>query len=137
MPKQIEDLTGQRFGRLVAREPGPPKFLGKMRKKHTTWICDCDCGNEAIVTTKRLKSGATRSCGCLAKEIHSGLQKPNDYDLSGEYGIGYTTKGEEFYFDLEDYDKIKDIRWYIKNDYVYGVSRGKRNLRKLHFIELY
>lgn len=33
----------------------------------------------------------------------------NTYDLSGEYGIGYTTKGEEFWFDLEDYDKIKSI----------------------------
>lgn len=30
----------------------------------------------------------------------------NKYDLSGEYGIGYTSKGEEFYFDLEDYKKM-------------------------------
>lgn len=31
--------------------------------------------------------------------------------MSGEYGIGYTNKGETFYFDLEDYDKIKDYCW--------------------------
>ena len=36
------------------------------------------------------------------------FKKYNTYDLSGEYGIGYTSKGEEFYFDLDDYDKIKD-----------------------------
>ena len=40
-------------------------------------------------------------------------KKFNTYDLSGEYGIGYTLKGEEFYFDLEDYDKIKDYCWCI------------------------
>lgn len=37
----------------------------------------------------------------------------NEYDLSGEYGIGYCTNtGREFYFDLEDYDKIKEYCWY-------------------------
>jgi hypothetical protein len=39
--------------------------------------------------------------------------KTNVYDLTGEYGIGYTSKGEEFWFDLEDYDKIKDYCWYL------------------------
>ena len=34
------------------------------------------------------------------------------YDLSGEYGIGYTSKGDEFWFDKEDYEKIKDYSWY-------------------------
>ncbi len=37
----------------------------------------------------------------------------NKYDLSGRYGIGYTSKDEEFYFDLEDYEKIKCFNWYI------------------------
>lgn len=40
-------------------------------------------------------------------------KKYNNYDLSGEFGIGYTSKGEEFYFDLEDYDKIKDYCWSV------------------------
>ena len=36
----------------------------------------------------------------------------NEYDLSGEYGIGWTSNTKkEFYFDLEDYDKIKDYCW--------------------------
>ena len=38
--------------------------------------------------------------------------KVNTYDLSGEYGIGWTSNtNREFYFDLEDYDKIKDFCW--------------------------
>ena len=35
----------------------------------------------------------------------------NKCDLSGECGIGYTNKGNEFYFDIEDYDKIKNYCW--------------------------
>ena len=38
-------------------------------------------------------------------------KKYNDYDLSGEFGIGYTSKNEEFWFDKEDYDEIKDYCW--------------------------
>lgn len=36
----------------------------------------------------------------------------NTYDLTGEYGIGYTVNtNEQFFFDLEDYDLIKIYRW--------------------------
>ena len=38
--------------------------------------------------------------------------KQSRYDLSGEYGIGYTDiTNEKFIFDLEDYHKIKDYCW--------------------------
>ena len=40
------------------------------------------------------------------------VKKYNIYDLTGEYGIGYTSNAnEEFYFDLEDYDKISGCCW--------------------------
>ena len=45
------------------------------------------------------------------------VKKYNSFDISGNYGIGLTSKGEEFYFDLEDYDKIKDICWYLHTTY--------------------
>lgn len=48
----------------------------------------------------------------------------NEYDLTGDYGVGYTSNGEEFYFDLEDYVKIKDICWHKNNNgYLHGVSK--------------
>ena len=37
----------------------------------------------------------------------------NTYDLSGDYGIGWTNKGEEFWFDKEDFDKIKNYCWHF------------------------
>lgn len=100
-------------------------------KRETVWLCQCDCGSNPIrVTQTHLKNGHTLSCGCLQRDarVKNGLttknlipntKKYNNYDLSGEYGIGLTSKGEEFYFDLEDYNLIKDYCWYInKNGYV-------------------
>ncbi|MDD3032623.1 MAG: AP2 domain-containing protein [Candidatus Pacebacteria bacterium] len=67
-----------------------------------------------------LKNGNTKSCGCLQKEITKNIgennKKYNTYDLSGGYGVGYTLKNEEFWFDLNDYDKIKNYCWYKNID---------------------
>jgi hypothetical protein len=61
---RYRDLTGQRFGRLVAKS-----FFSK--KKTRFWFCICDCGNENIVRTANLTSGQVRSCGCLARDVAS------------------------------------------------------------------
>lgn len=62
---RAKDITGQRFGRLLA--VGRTHNIGK----HTAWLCKCDCGNKTIVNTTHLVSGDTRSCGCLHKEVTS------------------------------------------------------------------
>lgn len=52
---KFQDLTGKRFGRLVAIE-----YLGNSR-----WKCKCDCGKYHEVLAYSLKNGITRSCGCF------------------------------------------------------------------------
>src|SRR5207253_7402294 len=54
------DLAGQRFGRLVALSARGRRKDGRMR-----WLCICDCGRECEVGGDCLRSGHTRSCGCL------------------------------------------------------------------------
>lgn len=85
------------------------------------WLCECSCNLHAklIVRGTNLKNGHTKSCGCLARELFSQIhKKQNEYDLSGEYGIGYCSNtGSEFYFDLEDYDKIKNYCWHEDVDW--------------------
>ena len=61
MPKPI-DLTGQKFGKLIVISGGTGKD-GRM-----SWLCLCQCGNEKIVPSIRLRDGTTRSCGCLRSE---------------------------------------------------------------------
>ena len=127
---RFKDLTGQRFGRLTVIKRAEDYISSKGRHR-TRWLCKCDCGNEKIVLGENLGK-TTYSCGCLNKEESSmRMRKSNTYDLSGEYGIGCTSKGEEFYFDLEDYDKIKNCYWY-KNDQGYLLSYTKNKTLRMH-----
>lgn len=70
-----------------------------------------------------------------SKIISESKKKKNTYDLSGEYGIGYTEKGECFYFDLSDYNKIKDYYWRIsKQGYI--VAHDKKNHTEISMHQL-
>lgn len=96
-------------------------FYGYNKHKQIVYKCECQCIDKNIVyaTYTDLKSKRKDNCGCLTrKKQHDLKKKYNTYDLSGAYGIGYTTKGEEFWFDLEDYDKIKDYCWSIHDKYI-------------------
>lgn len=116
---RCDNLVGQKFGRLtvIARTDN---YVTPKGAQHSQWLCKCDCGNPdlVIVTGDHLKRKHTQSCGCLKLEIlFDNNKKYNKYDLSGEYGIGYASNtNESFYFDLEDYDKIKDYSWSINKD---------------------
>ena len=52
------DLTGQRYGKLTVLRPA--ENVGD----RTAWLCKCDCGQETVVPTKRLRDGHRTSCGC-------------------------------------------------------------------------
>lgn len=60
---RLIDLTGQRFGRLVAI-----KQVGKNKSGYQLWLCRCDCGGESVVNYHNLKNNHTKSCGCLRRE---------------------------------------------------------------------
>lgn len=52
------DLTGQRFGMLVAIR------LHERVNGQAVWACRCDCGNESMARLGNLRRGHTISCGC-------------------------------------------------------------------------
>ena len=62
MPKFI-DLTGKRFGRLIVL-----RYVDKDTQRNSRWLCMCDCNKEKVVRGNNLKSGVTKSCGCLSIE---------------------------------------------------------------------
>jgi hypothetical protein len=59
----IKDITGQRFGRLIAE-----KIAGRDKQGAINWQCRCDCGVSTTVNGRQLRRGNTRSCGCLQIE---------------------------------------------------------------------
>lgn len=101
--------------------------IGEKRSKSDFyWLCKCDCGNTISASRTQLLSGEIKSCGKYECKFSS-IFKYNKYDLSGEYGIGYTTNtNKPFYFDLEDYDKIKNYCW-VENK---GLGYIKASARK-------
>lgn len=126
------DLTGMKFGRLTVIKRVEDHICYPSGYRTPQWLCICDCGNEVAIIGKNLtKKNGTQSCGCFAKENMSRIKKRyNTYDLTGEYGIGYTLKGEEFLFDLEDYKKIKDYCW-SKNKKGYIISTDSKTKKTI------
>lgn len=117
--KPIHVKPGDVYGMLTVLGDGEPYIPPNGRKRKRVH-CICECGNEIDIRPETLtKRNGSKSCGCLQKKAVSELSKEyNTYDLSGEYGIGYTANGNKFYFDLDDYDKIKDYCWNYDGLYV-------------------
>jgi hypothetical protein len=73
------DISGQRFGRLVAI-----RSAGK-QASFTLWECQCDCGNVSRTIIPRLRSGKTKSCGCLRAEATRARRLTHGLTESGTY----------------------------------------------------
>lgn len=61
---RTNQLAGQVFGRLSVIESAERALSGR-----TQWACRCECGTVVVVTTSNLRSGHTRSCGCLSAAL--------------------------------------------------------------------
>lgn len=57
------DFTGRTFGRWHVIG------LAYSKSPHHYYNCRCECGNERVVQGNSLRSGTTRSCGCLRLEV--------------------------------------------------------------------
>lgn len=128
MVKVKEDLTGKQFGMLTVIRQEKDKVTPS-GKHLPMWLCQCSCGSEPkIIGGHSLKSGTTVSCGCKKREFARTLglasKKENPYDLSGDYAIGYTLKGEEYWVDKEDVELLSNYCWYY-NDKGYLVTNDQ------------
>ena len=126
--REVDDLRGKRFGRLVVIE------FDHIDKYHSSqWLCRCDCGNEVVVSRGNLIKGRARSCGCYKRDIQRDLhikhgeyqsrlhniwgdmkqrcgnKKNTNYHLYGERGI---TVCDEW---IDDYETFRN--WALNNGY--------------------
>lgn len=99
--KNMDDLTGKKFGKLTVINRD---FEKTDASKQAFWWCICDCGEKISVGRGSLKSGATRSCGCLK------------------------SKGEEKISQILNDNKIPHIKGYTFDD-----LKGKKNKLKFDF----
>jgi len=123
MVKAKHDLTGKRFGRLTVLYQTDDYVYPNDGKRTARWHCICDCGNECDKLGTLLFNDRTHSCGCYRSDVSKDVNKKyNEYDLTNDYGIGYTSANEEFYFDIEDYDTIRHHSWCLSDGYVVSAN---------------
>jgi len=63
MGRKSKELTGKRFGKLIATSKTNNRKHGSI-----VWECQCDCGNLTKVTAQHLLANDTKSCGCWRRE---------------------------------------------------------------------
>ena len=81
--KNIKDLTGMRFGKLVVL-----KQAGLNKEGRQLWECQCDCGNIHITNGRNLQLGICKSCGCLISSGEMEIEKilqDNEVNYSKQY----------------------------------------------------
>lgn len=82
-----KDISGQRFGRLVAVE-----MVGSDANSKAIWQCVCDCGAVIDRTGDVLRQGHTKSCGCLCREMMADKQRRHNGSSRKEYPVWNTMK---------------------------------------------
>lgn len=71
---RLSDISGERFGRLVAVNRVSTATRKGGKHIDTIWLCRCDCGADKQVGLTNLTSGRTKSCGCL-RFVQGGLSR--------------------------------------------------------------
>ncbi len=103
MHSNAVDITGRQFARLeVLRESKT-----RNKKREVCWICLCSCGAYIVVSGCSLRSGNTKSCGCLHHDmLHLNLGEANLNKLYATYVS--SAKKRKIKFDLTK-KEFKDL----------------------------
>ncbi len=80
--KNVIDITGETFGRFTAIE-----YTGDGK-----WLCECTCGKEKVVKSYNLRSGLSKSCGCLQKEVATTMKTTHGQSGTAEYRMWNAAK---------------------------------------------
>ena len=84
----LDDLTGRRFGRLVA-----VKYTGR-HYGDTMWICKCGCGQEITTSRSQLIRGRVVDCGCLTKAEQAAMRQKVKSELRSRTIRKYAERAE-------------------------------------------
>lgn len=92
---KYEDLTGTWFDKIEVLNRAPRERGGQPK-----WVCRCECGNIFIAQARYLKSGKTKSCGCLKKSRLANEMMIRDMWRNSESLDALDMKNEEPYQNL-------------------------------------
>ena len=140
------DLQGIRFGKLLVLSES-----GRGKDRHILWKCQCDCGNETVVSSHQLISGKTKSCGCYQREQTSRAKLKhgacgNHDNIDRLYKVWVSMRERCFTPSCKDYkdyggrgisicqawDDFSTFKtWAIENGYSYTAEFGKCTIDRI------
>ena len=123
------DLTGQRFGYLVAQKMVGSRVDGY---KNTMWECLCECGKVFTTLGHSLLTDNTKSCGCETGVLCSQKTRlPNNQQIINEIFASYKLHAKklqvEFLLSREEFEKLISSLCH----YCGGDLSNMRKLKKL------
>ncbi|MDP8268209.1 MAG: hypothetical protein P9L97_05720 [Candidatus Tenebribacter davisii] len=108
----LESLVGQKYGKLTVLIEGEVHIHVKSCTMVKKWICRCSCGNTIEVRQDSLRSGNTRSCGCLRRSLtiqrHHGKS-----DITGVY---WSRKAKKWSSQISVKNKCHHLGFYVQYD---------------------
>lgn len=110
MPKQIFiDLTNKIFGKLKVIK------LHEIRKRHTIWECDCECGNKCFTSLSNLrrKTIHEKSCGCICKD--------RGQNTRNNRWKGYGDISGRFWYSIKRNAQTRNIPYNISIEYAWNL----------------
>lgn len=96
--KDFIDLTGQKFGKLLAINP-----VRRAIKRGIEWLCKCDCGNQCFAYGGHLRAGERISCGCLAS---AHVEDSGVNMIMNDYFIKAKKRKREFDLNFIEFKKL-------------------------------
>ncbi len=112
LSKRVKDISGQTFGRLTAIE-----FSHITGGGDAAWRCRCACGAERIVLGFGLRSGHSKSCGCLR------IERSREANRKNNFRHGHATK-EGRSVEYRCWDAMRD-RCHNKSNHRYKDYGGR------------
>lgn len=126
-----KDIKNKKFGRLT-----PIDYIPGHNRMRSAWLCKCDCGNETIVSTDKIISGSTKSCGCLKIKysilnkrifqiwynMHKRCEKNNQMDSKYYFGKGIKV--------CQEWDVYENFQsWALENGYADDLTIDRINTK--------
>jgi hypothetical protein len=105
----FQDLVGRKFERLLVKSRSDRKSA----EGRVLWNCLCDCGTLLQVPANSIKSGNTRSCGCLRTELRTGKNNINARKNIEKCGGRYISS-EDIWYRLAERIKFQSQKCGIK-----------------------